>query len=156
MKRITTALLAVAVLAGLVASVTTTKHNFNVLSVVHASNGCTNASLMGNYALIWSGFTSLRGSRGPQVPWAGAGVGTFDGGGGVSANYSTSVNGSVYTAQTGSGTYTVNSDCTASVGFTQGDAAGLNANMVIIGGGTEALGTDTSAGDTMSFDLKQQ
>jgi hypothetical protein len=152
MKRTIGVALVVAVSAAFLLLFPTLKHT---LPVAHAQGGCSHGSLTGNYALTWSGFTTLQGSR-PQVPWAGEGVVAFDGGGNVSTTYSTAINGTAYTNLTSSGTYTVNSDCTASLAFTKGDAAGLTANMVIIGGGTEVVGTTTDAGDTASFDLKRQ
>jgi len=65
------------------------------------------------------------------------------------------INGGVFTGQTGSGTYTVNSDCTGSASFTAGDAAGLTSNLAVIGGGTEVFGVVTSAGGTATFDLNE-
>jgi hypothetical protein len=81
---------------------------------------------------------------------------TFDGEGNVSFNYSGSLNGTVFTGQSTSGAYSVNSDCTASLVFTSGDGAGFTANMVLLEDGKEVLGVDTGAGDTMTFDLKKQ
>lgn len=126
------------------------------LPVVHAGRGCTDAALIGTYAVKWSGFTNPNGTQGHQVPWAGAGTARFDGEGNVSSNYSTSINGEVFTAQTTSGTYTVNSDCTASLSFTSGDAAGFTASMVLIGDAKEVFGVDIDTGDTLTFDLKKQ
>ena len=94
--------------------------------------------------------------KGAAVPWAGEGVVTFDGAGGVSASYNTAVNAHIFTNQTTAGQYTVNSDCTASLLFTSGDAAGFTADMVIIGNGVEVFGVSTNPGNTMTFDLKKQ
>ncbi len=116
---------------------------------------CTNASLAGNYGLNFSGFTS-KNLRGNEVPWVLVGVVTFDGAGNVSISYSGAINGSVFTNQTGSGTYAANSDCTGSLSFTAGDAAGNNANLVIIGGGTEVFGVMTDSGSSATFNLKKQ
>lgn len=125
--------------------------------VVHAGRVCTDAALIGTYAVKWSGFTNPDGNvPGHQAPWAGAGTVRFDGEGNVSSNYDTSVNGQVFTAQTTAGTYTVNSDCTASLSFTSGGAAGFTASMVLIDDAREVFGVDVSTGDTLSFDLKKQ
>ena len=141
MKRMLSALLTLAAAAALVPA-------------VHAQ--CTNATLTGNYAMIWSGFTTKKAPMGNEVPWAGVGVVTFDGAGNVSAGYTTAINGAIYTAQTGAGTYTVNSDCTGSFAITSGDAAGTTANLVILGGGVEVFGVVTQPANTLSFDLKKQ
>src|SRR5579859_1379649 len=117
MKRIVSGLLAVAVLAALVIVATTSKR---IVRPVYAQSGCTNATLTGNYGFIQpSGFIAPGHSvNGAEVPWEGVGVLTFDGAGNFSANYSVSVNGNVFTNQTGSGPYAVNSDCTGSASFT--------------------------------------
>lgn len=126
-----------------------------LVPVVHAQ--CTTATLTGNYGLTFAGFTARgHSTQGNEVPWVVVGVVTFDGTGNVSTNYAGAINGSPFTNQTGSGTYTVNSDCTGSVSFTAGDAAGTHANMVIIGGGPEIFCLITDAGSSATFDLKKQ
>lgn len=149
MKRIASALLTLAAAMALVVVPTAT--------AVHADHRCSNAALSGGYAITWSGYTNPNGTQpGSQVPWVGIGNGTFDGAGNVSFDYSGSINGQVFTGQSTSGTYTVNSDCTASLSFTSGDAAGFTANMVLIGEGKEVFGVSTGTGDSMTFDLKKQ
>lgn len=146
--------LSVAAVSMLVILFSATNHD---VPVVHAGHGCTDAALTGTYAIKWSGFTNPDGSvQGHQVPWAGAGTARFDGEGNVSSNYNTSINGQVFTAQTTAGTYTVNSDCTASLSFTSGDATGFTASMVLIDDAKEIFGVDLGTGDTLSFDLKKQ
>ena len=147
MKRIAGAFLTLVAAIGLV-----------VLPGVTTSHAqCTTASLTGNYGVNFSGFTTASGNRrGNEVPWVLIGVVTFDGAGNVSISYSGAINGSVFTNQTGSGSYTVNFDCTGSLSFTAGDAAGTNANLVIIGGGSEVFGVITDAGSSATFDLKKQ
>lgn len=126
------------------------------VTAVHAS-ACTDATLTGNYGMTFSGFTTPgKSQKGNEVPWVVIGVVTFDGAGNVSMSYSGAINGSVFTNQTGSGTYTVNSDCTGSVSLTGGDAAGTNANLVIVSGGTEVFCLITDPGSSVTFDLKKQ
>jgi hypothetical protein len=150
-KRITIAkVLAVcAVLAALAVVTTTSKHT---VPAVYASTGCSAATLNGNYAVIQpAGFTSH------ELPWQFVGVVTFNGAGTTSVNYTAAVNGAIHTDQSSQdGTYKVNPDCTGSLSFTAGDAAGYAANIVIIGGGAEVFGISTSAGDTATFDAKMQ
>lgn len=127
-----------------------------LVPAVYAQGGCTDATLTGNYAFNLSGFASpVTPKRGAQ-PWAVTGVLNLDGAGNISASYAGSINGGVFTAQTTSGTYTVNSDCTGSITFTSGDAAGLTANMAIIGGGTEIFFVSTQAHTTAAGDAKKQ
>ncbi len=146
MKRILSTLLTLVAAIGLVV--------LPAATAVHAQ--CTNATLNGNYAMTWSGFTTKHAPVGNEVPWAGVAVVTFDGAGNFSAGWTTAINGVIYTAQTGAGTYTVNSDCTGSLAFTSGDAVGFTSNLVIIGGGVEVFSLTTQPGNTMSFDLKKQ
>jgi hypothetical protein len=129
-----------------------------ILSIVvpASASECSLASLTGHYATTWSGFTNPNGKSGHQVPWAGEGVIQFDGAGNLSFTYNTSLNGSIFTAQKTTGTYKVNSDCTASLKFTSGPPTGFTAEMAMIGGGKEVFGVSTDTGDTMSFDLKKQ
>jgi hypothetical protein len=84
------------------------------------------------------------------------GVVAFDGAGNASTSYTLVTNGVAAAGLTGSGTYTVNSDCTGSISFTTGDAAGLTFNMVIIGGGTEIFAIHTTPGITGALDGKKQ
>ena len=150
MKRIVISFLALAVSAALV--VISWKHN---LTLVHAQNGCSVATLNGNYGVSWQGFDILRaGTR--SVPWAGVGVETFDGAGNVSISFTSGVNGKIAAGLAGAGTYSVNPDCTGSESFTSGAAAAETANFVIVGGGTEALAVSTLGGQTIMVDAKKQ
>jgi len=124
-------------------------------STLYAQNACSSATLNANYAVTFSGFGTLHKSV-PAVPVAAVGVLSFDGAGNVSfSSLTLAFNGSIST-ETGSGSYTVNSDCTGSFSLTSGSIAGLTFNMVIIGGGTEVFGIITSPGNTQNFDAKKQ
>ncbi len=81
---------------------------------------------------------------------------TFDGAGNISTSFTVAFRGMISTGQSSTGTYTVNSDCTGSISFTTGDAAGLIFNMVIIGGGTKVFGINTFPSFTETFDAKKQ
>ena len=143
MKRI------LSVLFALVVVVTTT-------STVYAQ--CSNATLTGSYAFSTPGFTTTgRGTVvGHEDPFAAMGVLAFDGAGSISISYTFAFRGVISPGLTSSGTYTVNSDCTGSISFTTGDAAGLNLNTAIIGGGTELFGIITTPTFTANFDAKKQ
>ncbi|HUE56628.1 MAG TPA: hypothetical protein VMO76_12390 [Candidatus Udaeobacter sp.] len=153
MKRIVSALLALAVLAALVHVITTSKH---AVRAVYAQSGCSVATLNGSYAFSQPGWGPLHGQgQGNQLPFFNVGVAAFGGTGTVSVSF-TSVQSGVVSTETDAGTYTVNPDCTGSMSFTTGPGAGAAFNIVIIGGGPELFGINTSAGFTSSFDAKKQ
>ena len=143
MKRIVSSLLALAVSAALVVVATSWKHN---VSAVHAQGGCSVATLNGRYAFSSSGFTP-KGSMGDLLPAVAVGVVTFDGAGNLSTTYTDVSPGKptyIPLEGIGSGTYSVNSDCTGSASCTAGNCAGITWNTVIISDGTEVFGTTTA------------
>jgi hypothetical protein len=131
-------------------------------STVYAQSACSNTTLNSNYAFTDSGFADsglfMRHARvkGTAVPVSAVGVLSFDGAGDVSFSSLTLVVNGGISSETGSGSYTVNSDCTGSISLTNGSIAGITFNMVIAGGGTEIFGILTSPGNTQSFDAKKQ
>jgi hypothetical protein len=155
MKRILSGFLAFAVLAALTIVTTTSKYTVHR---VYAQSGCSLATLTGNYAFSQPGFTP-KNAMGNPLPIAVVGVSTFDGAGNVSATFTDMSPGKptyIAVQGTGSGTYTVNSDCTGSASFTSGSAAGETLNMVIIGGGTEVFGINTTPFVIATADFKKQ
>jgi hypothetical protein len=152
MKRIVSALLALAVLAALAIIAATSKHS---VRAVYAQSGCSAATLNGNYAIYQSGFTP-KNLKGNPDPVADVGVVTFDGTGNFSLVYSEAFNGVISTGLTGAGTYTVNSDCSGSISLTSGSAAGATVNLAIIGGGREWFGLNTTPSVTAILDAKKQ
>lgn len=150
MKRLLSVL---AVLAALSILTTTSKHGF---PVAHAQSGCSVATITGSYAVSAPGFASPgRSPNGNEVPLDAVGVMTFDGAGAVSTTYTLAENGVIVPGRTSSGSYTVSSDCTGSITFTAGDFT-PNFNIVIIGGGTEFFGIETTPGFTGTMDGKKQ
>jgi hypothetical protein len=145
-------LAALVIVACLVNVTLTSKH---VVGVVHASNGCTNDVLSGDYALIQPAGLSGT-SHGKALPWQFVGVQGFDGAGNTSVKYTAAIQGQIFTDQTSAGTYTVNSDCTGSMTMTSGVAAGLTANFAVASKGKELYGIITVSGDTATFIEKQQ
>ncbi len=147
-----------AAVAALVVWAPSMRHGSTALPVVHAQSGCSNANLNASYAFTFTGFSTPREGlvKQPEVPTAVVGVIPFDGAGNVSYNLTLVVNGSLIPAQSGTGTYTVNSNCTGSVSFTTGDLSGINFNIVIIGSGTELFGILTNSGLTQTGDGKKQ
>ena len=151
MKRILSALLTLAAAATLVFLPTMSRHS---IPPAHAESGCTDSTLTGNYGFTFNGFQIQHGTS-RSVPFVGGGVVTFDGAGNASASFAASSNGTVSTNNTYAATYTVNSDCTASMTATPG-SGGDNFALVILGGGAEVLGVDTSTRETLTIDLKKQ
>jgi hypothetical protein len=153
MKRTSTVLLVMAAVAALVVWAPTMKHG-SAVPVVHAQSGCSNATLTGNYGFNNPGFTTPDHSvKGAEVPFAAVGVLAFDGAGNVSTTFTFAIRGGIFPGQTSSGTYAVNSDCTGSISLTD---IGVNFNTVIIAGGTEVFGIETTPSFTGTFDAKKQ
>lgn len=155
MKRIVSSLLALLVVGALLLVTITSRHGTRT---VYAQGGCSPASLTGNYAFSHSGFTS-KNVKGNPLPAAAVGVFSFDGSGNFLATYTDMSPGKptyIATQGTASGSYTVNSDCTGSGAFTSGNVAGLTFNLVIIGGGAEAFGIDTTPFLIATSDFKKQ
>ena len=156
MKRTISALLVTAALAAVVMLAPTAKQHMTSLPVVHAQSGCSDATLTGNYAVVYTGFgTRGHTSKGPtNTPGAVVGVLTLDGSGNSMATYTAAFNGSISSTSTPDvGTYTVNSDCT---GNTTDTTAGIHFNFAIAGGGAEILAIQTDPGNTATFDAKKQ
>jgi hypothetical protein len=156
MKRTISALLATAGLSALVMLAPRAKQHITSLPVVHAQGGCSDATLSGNYAFVYTGFgTRGHTSKGPtNTPGAVVGVLTLDGAGNSSASYTAVFNGSASTTSTPDiGTYSVNSDCT---GTTTDTTAGIHFNFAIAGGGAEIFAIQTDQGNTATFDAKKQ
>lgn len=157
MKPIVRGFLAFAIFAGLAIVTTISKHT---VRPAYAQGGCSLATLSGSYAFSQPGFEA-KNMRGNPLPIAVVGVSTFDGAGNFSATYTDMSpgrpGGYLTPIQTSSaGTYTVSSDCTGSLSFTSGSAAGITANLVIIGGGTEVFGINTTPSIIATIDFKKQ
>jgi len=156
MKRTITALLAVSVLASLVVLAPGTKHGLTVVPVVQAQSGCSVATLNGTYGFTFGPASVQKGKTGLKVvPWVGAGLATFDGGGNLTATWANSFNGLITTGNVWTGTYTVNSDCT---GVMTAVPAGSGATMsfAAVSGGTEVLGVGIDTGEGWTIDFKKQ
>ena len=149
MKRLFSALAALAVSAALLVVLPETKQ---VRLVAHAHDGCSNATLVGNYGFAFSGFQK---QHNKSVPFYGAGIANFDGAGNVSATFADSIDGDSSTGNPYTASYTVNSDCSVSLTATPG-SGGDNGVGAIVGDGAEVLATDISAPDTLNLEFKRQ
>jgi hypothetical protein len=110
-----------------------------------------------------AGFTTTSASNsGNEVPWQFVAVVTFDGHGGLSADWTAAVNGAIsgYNLENAPahaiGSYSLNSDCKGSFALVGPDDPGGTANLAVIGGGAEIFGIWTNSGSTASFDAKKQ
>ena len=155
MKRTVSTVIVVGALAGLVIVTAASKHG---VRSVYALSGCTDATLSGNYGYLFTGFTGhvpLINNNGPtSVPFAAAGLARFDGAGNFSGTITASDNGVISPTSTFTTTYTVNSDCTGTIGTPNGGTDTFA--IVIVSGGAEVLALETSPGGTETVDLKKQ
>jgi len=151
MKRILSASLALAVLAALAIVTATSQH---IVQPAYAGSGCSDATLKGNYGFVFSGFAVPgQNPKVKEVPFAGVGVGSFDGAGNFSATFSFSQNGGIYLNNPYTAAYVVNPDCSGSLISTNGDANGA---LAVVSGGAEVLVLDVDAGGTWTMDMKKQ
>jgi hypothetical protein len=117
-------------------------------------SGCSNATLIGNYGFVFTGFNSKRNNRARELPFDVVGVIAFDGAGNISASFTGSFDGGIFTTTTPDvGTYSVNSDCT----FTLSDTtAGVTWLGTIASGGSEWDTVVTSTGFTETMVGKKE
>ena len=78
---------------------------------------CSEATLQGTYLFAYDGFVIKENEK---VPFALAGYEVFDGNGHVKGVATTNVNGKITSKEPFSGTYTVKTDCTGTVRYTDG------------------------------------
>ena len=118
-------------------------------TAVQAREGCTNASLSGAYGFRESGIFT----PGPIFPsgadFAGASRVVFDGHGNLSGTASSSIGGTIARDAPESGTYTVKSNCTASMtatvnGFT------VHPELVLVDRGKQVFVVWTDPGTVVS------
>jgi len=154
MKRTVPALLAIAAVLAVGMLGPAAKQHVSILPVVHAQNGCSNATLTGNYVFTYSGFNSKRNNYATELPIAAVGVSAFDGAGNVTFSYSNAFDGHIGATTTPDlGTYAVNSDCTLTI---SDPAAGQTWAGAIIGGGSEWSTIVTSTGYTAEMSGKRE
>jgi hypothetical protein len=108
------------------------------------SQQCTqqNSILVGTYAMTGSG------TRG-GTPFAALARIVYDGLGGLQLTVSGSVNGAILQGSTGSGTYTVNRDCTGTQVFGSGPGA-AHFDLLVSPDGKQILLLQTDAGTTVT------
>jgi hypothetical protein len=156
MKRIVSVLLLLGVSTTLLLLVTNWKQG---VPIVHAQS-CSVASLTGGYGFTQTGFETKNTMGGNPLPFTQVGLATYDGAGNFSVTLTDQSPGKptpyVPVQLAGSGTYTVNSDCTGVATITSGDGVGISVNFVLIGDGAEVFGINTTPNVVGTLDLKKQ
>jgi hypothetical protein len=122
-------------LTGVLVLLTFSKHAVPKVQAHEVSEGCSVATLNGAYGLVLTGQVLQVG------PIVSTGVSTFDGKGNFVTDQTLNVNGNVFQEQ-GSGTYTVNRNCT---GVSNLVGAGLHSFVIIDGGKQMDLMDNNSA-----------
>jgi hypothetical protein len=104
---------------------------------------CSNATMHGTYALSASGFAG-------GAPLGAAGEVIYDGhGNGTIVTETLSVNGTIYRGITGTGSFTVNSDCTGSKSFTT-TVGPVSFDFAISADGSTITFIETDSGTTVT------
>jgi hypothetical protein len=125
---------------GILVLLTSSKHVLPKVQAHEASDGCSVASLRGDYGLLLTGQVLQVG------PIVAVGAATFDGKGNFVADQTVNVNGNVKQAQL-TGTYTVNRNCT---GIADVVGAGPH-SFVIIAGGKEMDLMDNNTAEVLTI-----
>ena len=117
------------------------------------SERCTVATLKGSYGYSVTGALTAGPSAGP---FAAVGRFTFDGLGTFQNVRTISRNGTILPQVAGTGTYTVNTDCTGSVVFTDGGVVTLGTDLVIDDRGDGIRMIATSPGTVLVVSGRKQ
>ena len=125
---------------GILALLTFSKRDLPKVQAYEASEGCSVATLNGAYGLV------LKGEVLQVGPLVSVGVSNFDGKGKFVTDQTLNVNGNVFQEQ-GSGTYTVNRNCT---GVADLIGAGPH-SFVIVAGGKEMELMDNNSAEVLTI-----
>jgi len=130
-------------------SVLGTKHPGGILAKVYAHEGCSLGTLTGSYGTAADGLVNPTGqpfvSTSATIPIAIMAVQSFDGAGKFSQSNTSNVGGFVFTA-TGSGTYTVNADCSGSATANLSNGEVIHISFVIVDDGRQILSVSADPG----------
>ena len=123
------------------------RHAGGIVAKVYAENGCSLRTLNGSYGAAGDGLIAIGEppvTSSNTIPIAVAGVQMFDGTGNFSLSNTTNLGGLVFPS-TGTGTYTVNADCTGSVTANVSNGEVLHFNIVIVDHGKQILNVSTDS-----------
>jgi hypothetical protein len=154
--RVVCELVVLGILAALFSLGITSKHS---IPAVHASTGCSLATLTGPYGFTQTGFFNFaEKGGGGYAPTADVGLVTFDGDGNFTANFTDSTNGKVTTGLSAPGTYAVNPDCTGTLSIENVTSPGETSpyTIVIVGGGTELMAIAAQNESTQTIIAKKE
>jgi hypothetical protein len=126
-------------------------------TAAHAQN-CNNLSLKGSFGYTVTG--TIVKNVGPLIagPFVAVGRITFDGAGGVQTVRSLNDNGTVFQNDSGTGTYTMNKDCTGSFTISVGPPAEtITLSLdIVLDDSYELRGVVTTANVVLAFDGRKQ
>jgi hypothetical protein len=118
------------------------------------TQACTNATLVGPYGYLLQGNLIEQGSL---DPYADMGSLNADGNGNFSGSGTESLGGTIASGTTVTGTYNVNTDCTASASLTYSNGLGpFHFNLVILNNGQEIRFMQYDNGSIVSGGARQQ
>jgi hypothetical protein len=124
------------------------KRHRGILGKVYAHDGCNLRTLRGGYGAATDGLITAGGSppvsTSATIPIAVMSRQTFDGAGNFSTSNTSNLGGLVFTA-TGSGTYTVNADCTGTITALLTNGETIHSSFVIVDGGRQLLSVSTDS-----------
>lgn len=117
--------------------------------------GCSPFMLRGTYVYAQDGFNIAGDTAAQRTPFAQSGKEFFDGDGKMSGVFTASQNGKIVRG-TYSGTYTLKSDCTGTVTFTDNMGQTFHYDIFVEVGGTEFSFIQTDAGVvTAAYERRQ-
>ena len=149
--KIKIALIAVLVLAGALV----VRYQFQKApQVVHAQAGCDATSLNGTYGFNFAGV--YFDSSGNTVYDSSAGLWTVDGQGNMTGKETDSFDGQIYRADTYTGTYTVNSDCTGSLTTNSKTVGVANYDFTLTNGHNQILLVENDTGTNITGQATKQ
>jgi hypothetical protein len=152
MKRYVVALLVVLGVVGLV-GVLAVGTGFANDEKAAGAKKCSEVTLDGMYLFAQNG-VEIKGNN--QRPFALAGYDVYDGNGEVKGVASGNFNGETFRNERSSGTYTVKANCTGTVTFTEGTAAGTHYDLFIAPDGSTYTFVQTNPPEfvTAGFELR--
>ncbi len=151
MKRTTLLFILVAVAGVLVGGSVFRNSNAGIVRSVRAQEGCTLATLQGNYVYIVRADTRSD-LPDPGFPTVVVGARTFDGAGNLSGVDTVSRGGQITRGGTNTGTYTLGSDCTGTMTI----SGVRNWDIVVASDGSEAAAIRTDEGTIATQSFKKR
>lgn len=115
-----------------------------------AEKGCSNGSLQGSFGYTVTGYAP------GNVPFAAVGRILFNGSGQVTTTRTLSNGGTIVRGDTGSGTYTLNADCTGTFTIVASGLGQLQVDIVVDNEGDQFRGIVTNPGFVLTLEGRKQ